>query len=356
MPLRRPEALIDERVHALRSFHESAGLERAQLDVSGGIDSAVMLALLAHALVPSKITAVHTRIDTDPSASARAHEVAESLDVRLLDLDLGPLHARLLDELRDALVPDARERTLLEERVSNDPTIVGSLRSTLRAPVGRALNRLAGNGVRHGTGNECEDRWTRFFQKGGDGEVDTNPLGMLSKGEVYQLAVALELPRSVIVAAPSPDLWGRDHVHSDEDELERYLGLDPGPHCFYSAVDPEDGSYRRVGLIERLSRFLDEPFVLGDDGGKTIGDRLFGGPGTPTEMGTLLARARESAALGTLDEGLRDALVLTAREVERRTRHKVNPACPQLGSRRELHRLGGLLDDHLPEPCSTRSA
>ena len=43
---------------------------------------------------------------------------------------------------------------------------------------------MTGNGLRHGTGNECEDRWLRFYQKGGDGEVDSNPIAMLSKGGI----------------------------------------------------------------------------------------------------------------------------------------------------------------------------
>ena len=130
--------------------------------------------------------------------------------------------------------------------------------------MGRGYLRLTGNGIRHGTGNECEDRWLRFYQKGGDGEVDSNPISMLSKGEVYQLAHGLgerldsrEAYGAIISAAPTPELWGTEVSHTDEDEIGHYLRVEKGSHTFYSYVDPHTGSYLRVGLIERVCRFAD---------------------------------------------------------------------------------------------------
>jgi len=134
-----------------------------------------------------------------------------------------------------------------DERIALDPTIVGYFKSTLRAPIGRFFNRLNGGGLRHGTGNECEDRFLRFYQKGGDGEVDTNPMEMLTKTEVFQMAwgisqraacakpnnilsdrprVALmECFKELISIKPSPDLWGTGDDHNDEDELKSWTGV-----------------------------------------------------------------------------------------------------------------------------------
>ena len=64
MPVLNPEALINNRVKAIRAYHESAGIQRAELDVSGGIDSAVMLMLLAEALGPDNVTAVYSSINS----------------------------------------------------------------------------------------------------------------------------------------------------------------------------------------------------------------------------------------------------------------------------------------------------
>ena len=58
MPVLDTEALIDERVCAIRRAHAQTGIRRAEIDVSGGIDSATILGLLARALGPDQITAV----------------------------------------------------------------------------------------------------------------------------------------------------------------------------------------------------------------------------------------------------------------------------------------------------------
>ena len=333
MPVLNPGNLIENRLRALREFHRSLDTPRAQLDVSGGVDSAVMLALLARALGPDRITAVHSRIDTNPEATSRAEEVAAAAGVPLNTIDLSELFHRLVADAVDSLVDAGHARHTVEARIAADPTVLGSIRSTLRAPVGRAFNRLTGDGVRHGTGNECEDRWLRFYQKGGDGEVDTNPLEMLSKAEVYQLAVALGLPRSVLAAPPSPDLWGPAHQHDDEEEIASWLRLPPGSPPAYGSVDPDTGEYLRVGLLERVSRFADQ-----------VDDALFA---ESWDEGVVLASARASAAFTGLPGETIDHVVRAARTVERATRHKANPNLPSLGGRSELV-AAGILVDTLP--------
>jgi NH3-dependent NAD+ synthetase len=62
MPVIDGTALIENRVGAIRELHDSVGTLRAQLDVSGGIDSGVMLGLLSKALGPENVTAVYSSI------------------------------------------------------------------------------------------------------------------------------------------------------------------------------------------------------------------------------------------------------------------------------------------------------
>lgn len=333
MPVLDTERLIDDRVDALRSFHRDAGTDRAQLDVSGGIDSAVMLGLLARALGPDAITAVHSGIHSNPEQTARAREVASRFDVRLVEIDLTEAWEHLVAQMREALLGGGIDPAALEHRLATDPTVLGSIRSTLRAPVGRGFNRMAGGGIRHGTGNECEDRWVRFFQKGGDGDVDTNPIAMLSKGEVTQLARALDVPRSIRVAAPSPDLWGTGDGHNDEAELAALFGIDPTDrgHSYYSSVDPDSGDYVHTGLIERISRWLDLPA----DHAGTWADLLFSDAPLP------------QVGIDGIPETMTRPLLAAARRIEKATRHKANPACPTLGHRAPRV-AAGILTDHLP--------
>jgi NH3-dependent NAD+ synthetase len=318
MPVLDTNALIDNRASAIRRLHEAVGNLRAELDLSGGVDSAVMLGLLARALGPDKITTVYTSIHSSAGSRVRARECAAAFGVPLIELDLTKIFDDLIADMRRVLIDIGHRADELDARARKDPTVLGSIRSCLRAPVGRGFNRMTGGGIRHGTGNECEDRWLRFYQKGGDGEVDTNPIGMLAKGETYQLARALKVPRSVIDAIPSPDLQGVGDQHNDENEIRALSGVE----WTYSRIDWDSGEYTRVGTIEMLSRFLDRyPQLMQPE------------PLPEVELDKL---ARAAEPIFERSHPVVVAFLESARALERASRHKHNPNCPTLGSRAEL--------------------
>ena len=335
MPVLNTEALIKNRVTAIRKYHEDAGIERAELDVSGGIDSAVMLMLLAKALGPDKVTTAYSSINSSSESRSRARLVSEAAGVRLPEVDATGAYNVLVDAAMGALDGAGYDMDEIKARCKADPTIMGSLRSCLRAPLGRFMGRLTGNALRHGTGNEDEDRWLRFYQKGGDGEVDTNPLAMLSKGEVYQLAVALGVPEEIITALPTPDLQGSGEAHNDEAELTAKSGVE----WSYSRVDPKTGKYVKVGTIERMSRFLDR-----------LNNTTSGEPVDTYEAFVFGDRGSDyhASAKDIEEAGLTVKHVESSRTWERITRHKMNPNCPSLGSRKELLDAG-LITNELPE-------
>ncbi len=341
MPVLKTSDLIDERVEAIRLFHDATGSDRAQLDLSGGLDSAVMAGLLVLALGPDRLTLSHTIIHTNPVQTRRARELAISIGCPLAMGDFTGAYEAIRGELLLSLEKAGFDAAEISGRMDRDATIEGSLRSCLRAPLGRGYNRMAGGGIRHGTGNECEDRFLRFYQKGGDGEVDTNPIDMLSKTEVFQLAFALAERLDaragyapIIEAIPTPDLWGSGDDHNDEDELREWAGA---PFT-YGRVSSATGEILSLGTIEMVSRFIDSaPQRLGlfaDD----LGDEV---------LHALVAdgirdRDRHFPAI---EPTVIEKLLLAARRAERSTRHKLNPNIPSLGSRADLLRTGILTDE-----------
>jgi NH3-dependent NAD+ synthetase len=374
MPVLDTNKLIENRVKAIRRAHKAAGIGKAELDLSGGIDSAVMACLLVEALGPENVILVHSGMSTNPEQTARAQGLAEGLGCPMINIDLSGIYQDFLHEALDrirATYGDGIYNVTLD-RAATDKTILGSIRSTLRAPVGRAFNRLLGGGLRHGTGNECEDRFLRFYQKGGDGEVDSNPIAMLTKGEVYQLAYGLmdlwpgynwvalvkgDVPKvlkATIEATPSPDLWGDGVAHSDEAELLSWTGA---PFT-YSRIDVETGEYNYVGTIERMSRYLDLPLVSLDPQGPTAGDHLFGEAepdwdlllGVEGDNEKFLFNGAFSPERKTGISFNQNILILlrATRKAERITRHKENPNIPSYGDRESL--IGaGILTNDLPQ-------
>ena len=332
MPILDAPALIEDRVRAIRALHVRAHTPRAQLDLSGGIDSAVLLGLLVRAQGPENVTAVYSSIHSGDEFRERARLCAKAFDVSLVEIDLTGMFDELTTAMRATLGAAGFDLDVIAERIATDRTVLGSLRSCLRAPVGRGYNRMTGGGIRHGTGNECEDRFLRFYQKGGDGEVDTNPIDMLGKGEVFQLARALGVPAPLIDAIPSPDLHGVGEEHNDEDELRELSGV----AWTYSRIDAETGAYTRVGSIERMSRFLDQGHE----------QQLFGDVAmTDADFRSMADQATSSFPGYPLNEI--EQLLRSCRKLEHTSRHKANPNIPSLGNRDELVRAG-LLTNELP--------
>ena len=326
MPVRSVEGLIHDRVEAIRAYHRAANVDVAELDVSGGIDSAVMCGLLAKALSPEQIGCVFSGIHSSEESLRRARMVTSKFRLRLIEVDVSEEYERMSNKIIAAMSDSGFDAAMIANQRAGSLAVDGSFRSCLRAPIGRYVNRLMGGGIRHGTGNECEDRFVRFYQKGGDGEVDTNPIGMLSKGEVYQLGRGLGVPAEIIDAEPTHDLHRGAASSHDEVELRAWTGVD----WTYSRIDMETGAYRRVGTIERMSRLIDA--VSREEG---------------ADDATFWARSKlwKLASARLVEFRLSQAHLDSAIKVERHTRHKHNPNCSKLGSRRELLERAIVTDD-----------
>lgn len=336
MPILNVQAAVDDRIKTIRDFSAATGQIRAEIDISGGIDSAVMAGLLAKALGPENVTAVWQSIHSSTDAEYRADDVAVAFGLKLINYAASMDWNTIVRHVTEAMVEAGYNAEELAERAKNDPTIFGSFRSCFRAPVGRFANRLSGGGIRHGTGNEDEDRIIRFYQKGGDGEVDSNPLAMFSKGEIFQLAIGLGVPRSVLEARPSPDLWGQGDGHNDEDEIRNYLGLPSNSPPIYSYVDLDTGEYKNVGLLERAARWSD-----------TNGNILFDSFVKDDRIEEIIDAAPSAPQFSDLDPDIVVTLLRSLRHAERVTRHKANPYIPTLGNRADMI-AAGILTNKLP--------
>jgi hypothetical protein len=126
-------------------------------------------------------------------------------------------------------------------------------------------------------------------------------------------------------------------VHTDEDEIGSYLGITDSGQRFYSYIDAPSGAYASVGMIERVTRFVDT----------AAGAALFDDDTSDADQEQAIAAAADAPAMVGLEPALVSQLLTAARRAERVSRHKANPAIPFLGTRAALL-SAGILTDNLP--------
>lgn len=222
MAIKNYPVLTNTLTQWIRDKMTEAGVSRLSVDVSGGVDSAVTAALAVRAAGAENVIGIYSSCHSTQASRALAQRVSKTFGFNLVEYKLESVFEKIVEQCK--LEFERLGLTFPETSNLQSRTVFGSLRSTLRAPVGRFTNRAFGGGLRVGTGNRDEDQYVRFYQKGGDGEVDMNPIAGLFKSEVWELAKYLGVPQVVIDATPTPDLWGNGE-HTDEGELEELLNV-----------------------------------------------------------------------------------------------------------------------------------
>src|SRR5262245_61154501 len=226
-------ALVTELLTSfLREEVRSAGLQRAVVGLSGGVDSAVVVALCVRALGPGNVLSVILPYRlSSPSSTADARLVAERLGVATKLVDITPMADGYLEVER---VADRLRR--------------GNVLARCRMTVLYDLS-VEWRGLVIGTSNKSEIL-LGYSTQWGDAAHALNPLGDLYKHQVYQLARFLQLPEQVIEKPPSADLFAGQ---TDEGELGfTYAEAD---RLFYRMVD------RRYSEDELVAEGFERGFV-----------------------------------------------------------------------------------------------
>jgi NAD+ synthase len=240
-----PSAKAAHLAHSLQAWGRQQGFRGAVVGVSGGVDSAVTLALAARAFGSRYVLglALPDR-DSEPLSAVLASELAASLDVELKIIDItscldawgayvtrdeaarsvfsayDPTHDGIRTEYRFALDdPDAIPLFCLTRVASDGSTDTAWLRPDPYRRIVAATNLKQRSRMTAlyfeaeyrgwaviGTSNLLEIS-QGFFVKHGDGGGDVFPLGSLYKTQVYQLARALNVPPSIIERPPTTDTY-----------------------------------------------------------------------------------------------------------------------------------------------------
>lgn len=190
---------------------ELSSLRAAVVGVSGGVDSAVVLGLLARAAavegsplrrvvaVLAPYASISQGVSNQAVATTRGREVARAFGVECVEVDLSEAHAVTRRAVERAL--DVRGGAWA------DGQLVSNLRTPALYHVTTLLAQAGSPGVVVGTTNRDEGSYIGYFGKASDGLCDMQLISDLHKSEVYALARWLGVPEGVIAAAPTGDIW-----------------------------------------------------------------------------------------------------------------------------------------------------
>ncbi len=177
---------------------DKAGMTRAVLGLSGGIDSALSAYLAAEALGAENVLAVRMPYKTSSQDSLDdAQGVIDALGLQSLTVPITDMVDPLIAQFPD--MNDIR---------------AGNIMARLRMIV-LYDQSAAFNGLVVGTSNKTE-MLLGYSTIYGDSGVALHPIADLYKTQVRQLSAALNIPASVQTKPPSADLW---EGQTDEGEL-----------------------------------------------------------------------------------------------------------------------------------------
>lgn len=230
------EEITKQIVEWLQNQVKNAHADGLLVGLSGGLDSAVVTALIKRAF-PNNSLAVIMPIKSNPNDMLDANAVVDTCEIKSTNIDLTESHQVLLDTTISTL----KNKSLFsnDKLKLTDANLRARIRMSTLYAVASQLNYLV-----VGTDNAAE--WhTGYFTKYGDGGADIQPIIDFTKREVQQLANYLKLPQSVIDKPPSADLW---EGQTDETELGvTYQAID-------DYLDGKEVTERDKQTIENLHR------------------------------------------------------------------------------------------------------
>jgi len=176
----------------ISSYFEKADAKYAFIGVSGGIDSAVTLALTRNAIGNKRTIGIFMPESgvTLKKDYEDVKKLSEKLGVKIIKIDIKNIVNNFL-KLLPFLKKDKISKANLKPRIRM--TILYSFANNKK-------------GLVVGSGDKSEF-YLGYFTKWGDGAADIYPILDLYKTQVRELGKYLELPEEIIKKPSSPRLW-----------------------------------------------------------------------------------------------------------------------------------------------------
>jgi NAD+ synthase len=285
----------------------------AVVGVSGGIDSAVVAALCAHALGSKRVHAVFMpEADSSPESLRLGRLLTERFDIpsSLEDISAILRGARCYERRDDAIrlvVPEYGEgyKSKIALPSADDRSDYAVFSVVVQAPDGSIkkvrmsleayLKVVAATNFKQRTRKMIEYHYADtlqyavsgtpnrleydqgFFVKHGDGAADFKPIAHLYKSQVFQLAAYLKVPDEIRRRPPTTDTYS---LEQSQEEFYFTLPLDKMDLCLLGRdkgmsaadlgaaagleTDVVEGVYRSIDMKRKFARYLHAQPLLCD--------------------------------------------------------------------------------------------
>lgn len=223
---------VDMKVEKIKDYFEEYGLDSAIVALSGGVDSAVVYALLKKVqesygdvlknVIPLTLPVYETSgVTNQVDTRNRAKELTDAFGDGLFEIDLSVPHIELCERIENVV------------DISGGDWARGQVASYLRTPayyyVASLYMQDGNRPVFCGTTNRDEGAYLGYFGKASDGMVDLQLISDIHKSEVFEVARYLGVVDVILDAIPTGDMYDN---RSDEevfgapyDFVELYLLL-----------------------------------------------------------------------------------------------------------------------------------
>ena len=201
---------IEQKSNLLNKYMNKYGLKACVVAISGGIDSAIVLGIIKKAseksdspikrIIPMLLPVMKsTGVTNQSEATERGKELCERLQLKPYIVELSKINT----EIRNALET--------EIGIKGEDWAIGQLAPYSRTPIlyytTSLLNQAGFGAIICGTTNKDEGAYLGYVGKASDGMVDVQIISDIHKSEVYQVAIELSIPESIIEVTPSGDMY-----------------------------------------------------------------------------------------------------------------------------------------------------
>lgn len=196
---------LENAIKWIKEYVQNSNAKGVILGLSGGKDSAVVLAMLVKAIGKEKVLAVSLPCNSIVSDYDDAKLVADTFGVNFITVDLTSTYSEFERNINTEISKLGVNDLSKESKVNIKPRF----RMTTLYGIAQTLGYLVA-----GTGNLSE-KMVGYTTKWGDSASDFNPIANFTVSEVLAIGKMLDVPDKILKKAPSDGLGGQ----TDEEKM-----------------------------------------------------------------------------------------------------------------------------------------